>query len=128
MIAPMPFDARQEPQSQQALLVPARWRYRPLTAAIWRMLIVDVAKLRSVVSDPRTRGLDAAAARLVLTAIGGNVPALKMIADLIDGPVRRCVESSTNPSDDDSQTVERVIIEIEKALAGLPTTSHAAAS
>ena len=53
---------------------------------------------------------------LVLAAIGGDMCAANMIANLIDGPVRRRVD---DPPGDGSQSVERerVNAEIEKALA-----------
>ena len=63
-----------------------------------------------------TDPLDVLAARLVLTAIGGDMRAVNMIANLIDGPVRRRLD---DPPGDGSQGVERerVIAEIVKALA-----------
>ena len=78
--------------------------------------MVDVASLRAVASDRSTCPLDVLAARLVLTAIGGDMRAINMIANLIDGPVGRRVEG---PPGDGSQSVERerVITEIVKALA-----------
>ena len=77
--------------------------------------MVDVATLRVVASDRSTDPLDVAAARLVLAAIGGDMRAANMIANLIDGPVRRRVEG---PPSDGSQSVERerVVAKIVKAL------------
>ena len=98
----------------QALRVPARWRHRPFTSALWRMLTVDVASLRAFASDRSTCPLDVVAARLVLSAIGGDMRAANMITNLIDGPVRRRLDG---PPADSSQSVERVISEIVKALA-----------
>jgi hypothetical protein len=51
--------------------------------------MVDVATLRVVASDRSTRSLEVLAARLVLAAICGDMRAANMIANLIDGPVRR---------------------------------------
>ena len=112
----MPFDVQRDHLPPQALRVPARWRYRPFTSALWRMLMVDVATLRAVASDRSTRSLEVAAARLVLAAIGGDMRAAKLITSLIDGPVRRRLDG---PPGDDPQSVERerVIAEIVKALA-----------
>lgn len=112
----MPFDVQRDHLPPQALRVPARWRYRPFTSALWRMLMVDVATLRAVASDRSTRSLEVAAARLVLAAIGGDMRAANMIANLIDGPVRRRLD---DPPGDGSQSVERerVIAEIVKSLA-----------
>ena len=112
----MPFDAQRDHLPPQALRVPARWRYRPFTSALWRMLMVDVAAVRAAASDRATCPLDVVAARLVLSAIGGDMRAANMIANLIDGPVRRRGEG---PPGDGSQSVERerVIAEIVKALA-----------
>ena len=78
--------------------------------------MVDVASLRAVASDRSTCPLDLIAARLVLTAIGGDMRAANMIANLIDGPVRRRLDDTPG---DGSQGVERerVIAEIVKALA-----------
>ena len=112
----MPFDAHRDHLPPQALRVPARWRHRPFTSALWRMLTVDVASLRAVASDRSTAPLDVVAARLVLAAIGGDTRAAHMIVNLIDGPVRRRLD---DPPGDASQSVERerVIAEIVKALA-----------
>ena len=112
----MPFDVQRDHLPPQALRVPARWRYRPLTSALWRMLTVDVAAVLAAASDRATCPLDVVAGRLVLAAIGGDMRAANMIANLIDGPVRRRVEG---PPSDGSQSVERerVIAEIVKSLA-----------
>ena len=77
--------------------------------------MVDVASLRAVASDRSTCPLDVVAARLVLSAIGGDMRAANMITNLIDGPVRRRLD---DPPGDGSQGVERerVIAEIVKAL------------
>ena len=88
--------------------------------------MLDVGMLRAFVAraanptDGSLAGLlealDVLAARLVLTAIGGDMRAANMITNLIDGPVRRRLD---DPPSDDAQGVERerVIAEIEKALA-----------
>ena len=78
--------------------------------------MADVASLHAVANDRSTDPLDMVAARLVLSAIGGDMRAVNMIANLIDGPVRRRLDDT--PSDG-SQSVERerVIAEIVKALA-----------
>ena len=78
--------------------------------------MVDVATLRAVASDRSTRSLEVAAARLVLAAIGGDMRAAKLIANLIDGPARRRLD---DPDRHGSQSVERerVIAKIVKALA-----------
>jgi hypothetical protein len=112
----MPFDVQRDHLSAQALRVPARWRHRPFTSALWRMLMVDVASLRAVAGDRSADPLDVVAARLVLAAIGGDIRAINMIANLIDGPVRRRIDE---PPSDGSQSVERerVIAKILKALA-----------
>ena len=47
--------------------------------------MVDVATLRVVASDRSTDPLDVVAARLVLAAIGGDMRAANMIANLIEG-------------------------------------------
>ena len=106
--------------------VPPRIRYRPLSKAIWAALMLDVGMLRAFVAratnptDGSLAGLlevlDVVAAGLVLSAIGGDMRAVNMIANLIDGPVRRRLDDT--PSDG-SQSVERerVIAEIVKSLA-----------
>jgi hypothetical protein len=106
--------------------LPPRIRYRPLSKAIWAALMLDVGMLRAFVARATnpTEGslaglleaLDVLAARLVLAAIGGDMRAANMIANLIDGPVRRRLD---DPPGDGSQSVERerVIAEIVKALA-----------
>ncbi len=78
--------------------------------------MVDVATLRVVAGDRSTCPLDVVAARLVLAALGGDMRAANMIANLIDGPMRRRLDDMTG---DGSQSVERerVIAEIVKALA-----------
>ena len=77
--------------------VPPRIRYRPLSKAIWAALMLDVGMLRAFVAratnptDGSLAGLlealDVVAARLALSAIGGDMRAAKLIMDLIDGPV-----------------------------------------
>ena len=106
--------------------LPPRLRYRPLSKAIWAALMLDVGMLRSFVARATNptdgslagllQALDVLAARLVLAAIGGDMRAVNMITNLVDGPVRRRVG---DPDCDDAQGVERerVIAEIEKALA-----------
>ena len=105
--------------------VPPRIRYRPLSKAIWAALMLDVGMLRAFVAratnptDGSLAGLlealDVVAARLVLSAIGGDMRAANMIANLIDGPVRRRLDDSPG---DGSQSVERerVIAEIVKSF------------
>jgi hypothetical protein len=112
----MPFDVHRDHLPTQVLLVPARWRHRPLNSALWRMLMVDVATLRVVTGDRSTCPLGVLGRALVLAAIGGDMRAAKLIMDLIDGPVRRRVD---DPPGDSSLSVERerVIAEIVKAFA-----------
>ena len=78
--------------------------------------MADVASLRAVASDRSPDPLDVLAARLVLSAIGGDMRAANMITNLIDGPVRRRLD---DPPADSSLSVERerVIAEIVKSLA-----------
>ena len=96
--------------------VPPRLRLRPLSTAIWRALMMTVAELRAAAGSKGSTALDEMGRALVLSAIGGDMRAANMIANLIDGPVRRRVEG---PPSDGSQSVERecMIAEIVRAFA-----------
>ena len=96
--------------------VPPRLRLRPLSTAIWRALMMTVAELRAAAGAKGSTAFDEMGRALVLAAIGGDMRAANMIANLIDGPVRRRVEG---PPSDGSQSVERecMIAEIVRAFA-----------
>ena len=91
--------------------------------------MTDVASLRNVVSDPRTPTLDVIAVRAVLAAIDGDLCAFKLIADLIDGPVRRRREEPDGSDADDSHRadVQALVVDVVTALTnrrlGLPFDS-----
>ena len=68
--------------------VPPRLRLRPLSTAIWRGLMMSVAELRAAAGSKGSTAFDEMGRALVLSAIGGDMRAAKLIMDLIDGPVR----------------------------------------
>ena len=68
--------------------VPPRLRLRPLSTAIWRALMMTVAELRAAAGAKGSTAFDEMGRALVLSAIGGDMRAAKLIMDLIDGPVR----------------------------------------
>ena len=86
--------------------VPPRLRLRPLSTAIWRALMMTVAELRAAAGAKGSTAFDEMGRALVLSAIGGDMRAAKLIMDLIDGPVRRRLDDTPG---DGSQSVERVI-------------------
>ena len=81
--------------------------------------MVDVASLRAVASDRSTCPLDVVAARLVLSAIGGDMRAAKLIMDLIDGPVRSKAGRTSDEADRE-RTIAGLVMAYEQALAATP--------
>ena len=68
--------------------LPARIRLHPIRQSLWRALLLDVADLQAVLDHPGRRPtLDILTCRLVRTALDGNVKAVALIADRIEGRV-----------------------------------------
>ena len=104
--------------------VPPRLRLRPLSTAIWRALMMTVAELRAAAGAKGSTAFDEMGRALVLSAIGGDMRAAKLIMDLIDGPVRskagRTSDASPRDAGDDAErerTIAGLVMAYEQALA-----------
>jgi hypothetical protein len=113
---------------------PPRIRYRPLKRALWRGLLLTVPELAAVLACPPTflRAFDLIALRLVWRAVLGNVKAISMVYDIIEGrPERRRGDArssswtrgkrSTAPDLDPVERA-RIIAELEAALGKASTS------
>ena len=67
--------------------VPPRWRYQPVTSALWRALYMDGPSLAMTLASESAPRLDVLAARAVDLACGGNIRAIGLIAERIEGRV-----------------------------------------
>ena len=92
----MPFDSapQMKPPGHRWLAlsdVPPRLRLKPVSTALWRALMLDCGALAvgAIAAQRAGRQLDAMAITIVLKAIHGDIRACKMIANRIDGPIRR---------------------------------------
>jgi hypothetical protein len=68
------------------LPVPSRWRYQPVAAALWQCLGMDGPALKKALHDASGRRLNVLAAQAV-TLASGNLKAIGLIADRIEGRV-----------------------------------------
>jgi hypothetical protein len=67
--------------------VPTRWRYQPVSSALWRALFMDGPTLAATLASESATRLHVLAARAVDLACGGNIKAIGLIADRIEGRV-----------------------------------------
>ena len=67
--------------------VPTRWRYQPVASALWRAMMMDGPTLATTLASESATRLDVLAARAVDLACGGNIKAMGLIAERIEGRV-----------------------------------------
>ena len=67
--------------------MPTRWRYQPVASALWRALYMDGPTLATTLASESATRLDVLAARAVDLACSGNIKAIGLIADRIEGRV-----------------------------------------
>ena len=105
------------PPSPDALLpVPARWRYQPVASALWQCLGMDGPALEKALHDASGPRLNVLAARAVAMACGGNLKAIGLIAERVEGRVG-IRSNETNPASDTAREgVQQVIEDIVRAF------------
>ena len=67
--------------------MPTRWRYQPVSSALWRALHMDGPTLEKTLHDSSQPRLNVLAAQAVTLACLGNLKAIGLIADRIEGRV-----------------------------------------
>ena len=122
----IPFDSS-TPFGASGLIdpdAPVRWRYRPVSAAIWRALMLTTAELEVRRTSGPAATLDALAAQLVLKAVAGDLAACAFVMNRIDGPVRskagRTSDASPRDAGDEAdreRTIAGLVMAYEQALA-----------
>ena len=88
----------------------ARWRSQPVASALWRALYIDGPTLAMTLASESATRLDALAARAVDLACSGNIKAIGLIAERIEGRVgtRRDEE---DPDDERRREDMQLVIE-----------------
>ena len=82
-----PRDLAQRPTAPPVQPVPTRWRYQPVSSALWRALSMDAPTLAATLASESATRLDVLAARAVDLACSGNIKAIGLIAERIEGRV-----------------------------------------
>ena len=80
-------DLAQRPTAPPVQSVPTRWRYQPVASALWRALYMDGPTLAATLASESATRLDVLAARAVDLACSGNIKAMGLIAERIEGRV-----------------------------------------
>ena len=82
-----PPEPAPRPTAPPAQPVPRRWRYQPVSSALWRALSMDAPTLAMTLASQSATRLDVLAARAVDLACGGNIKAMALVTDRIEGRV-----------------------------------------
>ena len=82
-----PSDLAQRPTAPPGQPVPTRWRYQPVSSALWRALFMDGPTLAATLASESAPRLDVLAARAVDLACSGNIKAIALVTDRIEGRV-----------------------------------------
>ena len=98
------------------LPVPARWRYQPVASALWQCLGMDGPTLEKTLHDSSQPRLNVPAAQAVAMACAGNIKAIGLVTERIEGRVG--VRRGEAPGEDDSEKNRRQSV-IEEIVATL---------
>lgn len=96
--------------------VPTRWRYQPVASSLWRALMMDGPTLAMTLASESATRLDVLAARAVDLACNGNIKAIGLIAERIEGRVGMRSGEADPASDTAREGVQQAIENIVTAF------------